>query len=171
MKTICSIFILFFFQTSFSQFPQKDSLISNPVNFNQYLLTIKEIDSVFTNRDSVTRMIDSAMKWKFICSYKKGWEEVIGFNSATSTVKAFRTDFNDIRVLPSDNDIFTTSTLKKLFYLDDSKFIKDSLGNIINGPMAMTKNKKYLTISFGSYYPNGNQNSWVYTQIYYFTNE
>jgi len=171
MKTICSIFILFFFKTGFSQFANKDSLISNSVAFNEYLLTIKKIDSAFIKNDSVTRMIDSVMNWKFICSYKKGWQEVIGYNSATSTVKAFRTDFNDIRVLPSGNDIFTTSSLKKMFYLDDSKFVKDSIGNIINGPMVMTKNKKNLIVSFGSCYPHGNQTSWDYRMIYYFTNE
>jgi hypothetical protein len=93
MKTIHSIFLFFFFQTGFSQFANNDSLIRNPVDFNQYLLTIKEIDSAFIKNDSVTRMIDSAMKWNFICSYKKGWEEVIGFNSATSTVKALKKSF------------------------------------------------------------------------------
>ena len=124
MKTICSIFILFYFQTGFSQFANKDSLISNSVALNEYLLTIKKIDSAFIKNDSVTRMIDSVMNWKFICSYKKGWQEVIGYNSGTSTVKAFRTDFNDIRVLPSGNNIFTTSSLKKMFYLRHSKHMQ-----------------------------------------------
>lgn len=171
MKVFAIVIFLISFQIGFSQFAYNNSLISSPVAFNKYLLTIKEIDSVFNKRDSITRMIDSAVNWKYICSYKKGWQTVMGFNGSSSTVKAFRTDFNDIRVSPSGKDIFTTSSLKKLFYLDDSRFIKDSVGNIINGPMVMTKNNKYLIISLGGYYPNGNQTSWDYRLNYYFTRQ
>jgi hypothetical protein len=171
MKTVFSIFFLFSFQNSFSQFNNNDSLITNPVAVNQYMFTIKNIDSRISKLDSITHAVNNDFKWKYICSYKKGWQTVIGSNGSSSGVKIHRTDFNDIRVLKKGNDIFTTSELKKLFYLNDSRFIKDSVGNVINGPMVMTKNNKFLIISLGGYYPNGNQTSWEYRMIYYFTKE
>ncbi len=171
MKKIFSIFLFFSFQNCFSQFNNNDCLITNPIEFNEYMFIIKNIDAKFSKTDSITHDTNNNFKWKFICSYKKGWQTVIGYNSASSSVKMHRSDFNNICVLRSGNDIFTTSELKKLFYLGDSRFIKDSVGNIINGPMVMTKNNKTLIITQGNSYPNGNQTSWDYSLIYYFTRE
>ena len=171
MKTILLFVVLFSFQNCYSQFNNNDSSITNTVEFDKYLFTIKNIDSKISNLDSITHAVNNDFKWKYICSYKKGWQTVIGSNGSSSGVKMFRTDFNHINVLRKGNDIFTTSSLKKLFYLDDSRFIKDSVGNVINGPMVMTKNNKYLIISLGGYYPNGNQTSWDYRLNYYFTRQ
>ena len=168
-----TIFFIYFFcfHNCFSQFNNNDSLITNPVEFKNYMFIIKNIDASIAKIDSITHDLNNNFKWKFICSYKKGWQTVIGFNSPSSSVKMHRTDFDNICILRSGNHIFTTSELKKLFYLGDSKFIKDSIGNIIKGPMIMTKNNKNLIITQGSSYPNGNQTSWYYSLIYYFTRE
>ena len=171
MKTIFSIIILFYFQNCFSQFDNNDSLITNPVAINQYMFTIKKIDSGISKLDSITHAVNNDLKWKHICSYKKGWQTIIGSSGSSSGVKMHRTDFNDIYILRSGKDTYTTSELKKLLYLDESRFIKDSAGNVINGPMVMTKNNKYLIVTLGSYYPYGNQTSWDYRLAFYFTNE
>ena len=170
MKFIYSI--LFFFSSHFavSKFHNNDSLITNSISFNAYLNKIKEIDNEFSNRENIMYTIDAKIKWKFICSYKKGWEEQIGFShDSTSSIKIFRQDFNDIHVLRNDSIYFTFEDLKKLFYFSDARFIKDTTGNIISGPIAITKNQKYLIVGLSSYYPNGNQTSWDYRHNYYFT--
>ena len=160
--------MLLFTQLANAQSGIEDSLITNSVVFNNLLTKMNEINSKSLNRDSITYSVPAEEKWEFICSYKKGWEESIGFSKSDSTVKMYRQEFNDIHVRRNNSNCFTTDELKKIFYLDDSRFARDTSGNIISSPMVMTKNKMYLIIGLGSYYPNGNQTSWDISNNFYF---
>jgi hypothetical protein len=168
MKVILIIVMLLFTQFANAQFGIDDSLITNSVSFNNLISKMNKIDSRFSTRDSITYSIHVEGKWHFICSYKKGWHEIIAPSTDSTFGKTHRQEFNNIRISRKDSTSFTTNELKKIFYLNDSRFIKDTSGNILSSPMVMTKNEKYLIIGLESYYPNGNQTSWDYRYNFYF---
>lgn len=171
MKHLLSLLLMlgsYFAHAQPNTWPLADSLVTDPVSFQHLKAAITQIESRFLNRDSISYSIDTNAQWVFTCSYKTGWQEVIGGKRDGSTgMQVYRTDFNDISV-PRTSRSFSVNELRKLFYFTENSFARDINGEITSGPVVITLDKKYLIVRTGSYYPNGNQTSWSYTHTYYF---
>lgn len=163
--------LLFFLLPAFlskAQFYESDSLITEPLAFQNLLTRIDAIDAKFESKDSITFLILETLEWEYICSYKTGWKESIGTKSDGTGIGANRQNFNDIYVPRKAGETYTYSGLKSKFNLKETDFRKDTSGNIVNGPISMSLNSDFLIIRSGGYYPNGSQTSWDYNHTYYF---
>jgi hypothetical protein len=135
-----------------------DSLLTNKQVFDSTLRIVHAVDSIFNIEKS--NIIDTAAKWQFIGSYKRGWK-----SSILSSDSILSTNFNDIYVSRKDDLEFSFNDLNELIP-NNFKFRPDSLGNYYSARIYTTEN--HLIIDKGHSYPNGSQTSWAYSHKYYF---